>query len=153
MDYHRFIRALKNRLGNDINIYDNGHGSYCTVYNGYDVSWTVNTAGEAHSFHTKGVNQKTDMMTDYYPGTWWKNSKQMLDFLSPPPPKFSSGDLVRFKDVLRNRKQNLAGKTDLVVEITGGRQYRLMNLSSYIEPIYGSRMSITFSENDLELVK
>tara|TARA_R110001599_G_scaffold211144_1_gene408541 strand:- start:4356 stop:4817 length:462 start_codon:yes stop_codon:yes gene_type:complete len=153
MKNDKLIRTIKKRLGESINVSCSSRGCYHSVYNGYDLSWSVDRDGDVSGIHTKGVNQTKDSMTDYFPGTWWKNAGQMLDFLSPPAPKFKAGDMVRFKDIQRNHRSGLVGECDLIVEVGGGRTYSLMKMSSYIEPIYGTRIDMPFDERDLELVE
>jgi len=152
MKYNNFLKKLRKRLGDDIDIPPQGE-AHCVVFNDTVLSWHVEGNGDVRSFHTRGINQKSDPHTDYYPGTWWDNATQMLDHVCPPPPKFIPGQYVRFKDTKRNIRMGMAGKSDLITEVNSSHSIVLMNLSSSPDTIgWGSRQ-IVFREKDLELVK
>ena len=152
MKYDNFIKKLKRRLGDGVDIPPKGPRKTSIVFNNTVLSWHVDPDGDVRSFHTRGVNQQPDSQSDYYPGTWWDNATQMLDHVCPPPPKFSPGQYVRFKNTKRNIKQGLAGKSDLVVEVNSLYSIVLMNLSTSVHPVWGQQ-KIVFREKDLELLK
>jgi len=148
--YESLVRKLKKRLGEDIDI-QTGEYKDSLVYKGTVLSWRKDSDGHVRGFHTKGVGQEACMYTDYYPGTWWDNATQMIDHVCPPPPKFTPGQYVRFKDNKRNQRAGLAGKSDLVVEAKSKYSVTLMSMSVNIHPVWGHQ-TITFHERDLELV-
>ena len=151
MKYDNFIKKLKRRLGDEIDIPPRGPRKTSIVFNDTLLSWHVDPNGDVRSFHTRGVNQQSDPQTDYYPGTWWDNATQMLDHVCPLPPKFVPGQYVRFKNTKRNIKHGLAGKSDLVVEVNSLYSIVLMNLSVSVHPVWGQQ-KLVFREKDLELV-
>ena len=150
MKYESLVKKLKKRLGEDIDI-QIGEYKDCLLYGDTVLSWRKDSDGEVRGFHTKGVNQEACIHTDYYPGTWWDNATQMIDHVCPPPPKFSAGQYVRFKDNKRNQRAGLVGKSDLVVKVASKYSVTLMNMSSNVHPVWGQQ-TITFQERDLELV-
>ena len=151
MKYKSLVRKLKKRMGDGIDIQEGKYKDFF-VYEGTVLSWRKENDGHVRGFHTKGVNQKSDPHTDYYPGTFWDNATQMIDSVCPPPPKFSPGDYVRFKDNKRNQFKGLVGKSDLVVDSSGGRySVILMNMSHVSHPTWGPS-KVGFHERDLELV-
>ena len=150
MKYESLVRKLKKRLGEDIDI-QTGEYKDSLVYKGTVLSWRKDSDGHVRGFHTKGVGQEACMYTDYYPGTWWDNATQMIDHVCPPPPKFTPGQYVRFKDNKRNQRAGLAGKSDLVVEAKSKYSVTLMNMSTSTHPVWGQQ-TIVFNERDLELV-
>lgn len=151
MKYENFVRKLKKRLGDDIDIQE-GQYKDSLVYKGTVLSWRKESDGHVRGFHTKGVGQEACLHTDYFPGTWWDNATQMINSVCPPPPKFSAGQYVRFKNNKRNHRAGVVGQSDLVVGVAGQNSVELMTLSRQHHPVWGPQR-VVFAERDLELVE
>ena len=76
----------------------------------------------------------------------------MINSVCPPPPKFSAGQYVRFKDNKRNQRAGVVGQSDLVVGVAGQNSVELMTLSRQHHPVWGPQR-VVFAERDLELVE
>jgi hypothetical protein len=126
-----FYKKLKKQLGEAVIIQFNAAGAsnirkeWC-FYNGQILSWFAeepySSPGKpkkemvANSFHSRRHDDEPDLMTDYFPGTYWKNATQMLDAANPPPLKFPPGSLVRGKpDNKRAKRMGYAGKLAIVI--------------------------------------
>ena len=99
----------------------------------------------ARGFHSRSVNDHSDIMTDYFAGSFHDNGTQLLHWCKPPEPKFPVGTLVRGKQNKRAIRQNYAGKTGLVMEAGA---YMVINWIGEEAPKW--RMS--YPERDIELV-
>ena len=172
MKYNRFINKLKKRLGQDIEIQAdamtvNGRKEWL-VHGNYIASWRVqgsycrdlcdyNPAGplEVSSFHARRVDDHPDSMTDYFPGTYWSNGTQLIDWLKPPPPKYPTGALVRGKlQNKRAKRLGYAGKTALVMR-TSGKYMSLKFVdvaSERLEVMDSHRQKMTYPVRDFELI-
>ena len=99
------------------------------------------------SFWTnKRQGEESDPHTDYFPGSFFDNLTQALNYVAPLPPKYSVGSLVRFKDNKRNIRWKLAGKVALVIQAEAGGNYKLQYEGSE------DRYNPFYSQRDLELV-
>lgn len=99
----------------------------------------------ARSFHCRREDDHTDLMTDYFAGSYLDNGTQLLHWCKAPEPKFPVGALVRGKQNKRAVRQGYAGKTGLVME---AGSYMVINWVGEEAPHY--RMS--YPERDIELV-
>ncbi len=125
------IKSHFKKQGVDITISaptKNGDYKWKFRLNGYEGSFSANghdgySAGwedaDACLFHVRGVNDISDLHTDYHAGSFRDNISQVCESLLPSPPKFTAGDLVRGKSNKRAIRQGYAGKVGLVMESTG----------------------------------
>ena len=97
-------------------------------HNGYVGSFLANGAqsndteaqleADAGNFHVRGVNDHSDLYTDYYAGSFRDNATQMIHSLLPPPAKFKAGQLVQGKSNKRATRLGYAGLTGLITGVT-----------------------------------
>ena len=110
------------------------------------LSFWTNSDGSISSPHVKRFDQESDPHTDYFPGSFFDNLTQALNYIVPLPPKYSAGSLVRFKDNKRMNRHKLAGIVALVVEAHTGGTYKLQWSGSE------HRYNPTYSERDIEKI-
>ena len=110
------------------------------------LSFWTNSDGSISSPHVKRASEESDPHTDYFPGCFFDNITQALNYMAPLPPKYSVGSLVRFKSNKRNHRWNLAGKVALVVQAEAGGNYKLQY--DGVEDRYNP----FFAQRDIELV-
>jgi len=98
------------------------YAKYYFTYGNYVGSFLTQQAyGEdadeayAHNWHIRRSNDHSDMMADYFAGSFYSNCTQMIHYLKPPPPKFPIGSLVRGKENKRGVRMGTAGAVGLVV--------------------------------------
>ena len=110
------------------------------------LSFWTNSDGSISSPHVKRASEESDPHTDYFPGSFFDNITQALNYMAPLPPKYSVGSLVRFKDNKRNNRWKLAGKVALVIQAEAGGNYKLQyeGVNEQYNPFY--------SQRDIELV-
>ena len=110
------------------------------------MSFWTNSDGSISTPHVKRASEESDPHTDYFPGCFFDNITQALNYMAPLPPKYSVGSLVRFKSNKRNHRWNLAGKVALVVQAEAGGNYKLQYEG--VEDRYNP----FFAQRDIELV-
>ena len=110
------------------------------------LSFWTNRDGTISSPHTVRDGLKSDPHTDYFPGSFWDNITQALNYIVPLPAKYPVGSLIRFKDNKRMNRSKMAGKIALVIEAASGGSYRVQYDGSE------DRYNPYYSERDLELV-
>jgi len=110
------------------------------------ISFWTHSDGSISSPHTVTDGLESDPHTDYFPGSFWDNITQALNYIVPLPPKYAAGSLVRFKDNKRMQRHRLAGIVALVVEAASGGSYKLQWAGSE------DRYSPFYSERDIELI-
>ena len=110
------------------------------------MSFWTNSDGSISSPHVKRASEESDPHTDYFPGCFFDNITQALNYMAPLPPKYSVGSLVRFKSNKRNHRWNLAGKVALVVQAEAGGNYKLQYDG------VDDRYNPFFAQRDIELV-
>ena len=110
------------------------------------MSFWTNSDGSISTPHVKRASEESDPHTDYFPGTFFDNITQALNYMAPLPPKYPVGSLVRFKDNKRNNRWKLAGKVALVIQAEAGGNYKLQyeGVNEQYNPFYAQR--------DIELV-
>lgn len=113
------------------------------VYEDRIATFLVDNEGDARNWHIRRLNDMPDLMTDYFPGTFYDNATQMINALKPPPHKYPKGALVRVKGTRRAMRWGLAGRTGLVIDHTK-RGYNILWSDT-------SKMSVWYYERDLEL--
>ncbi len=124
------------------------------VHDGYVGSFLANGCGsdedqmdaDAHNFHVRGVNDHSDLMTDYHAGSFRDNITQVCESLLPSPPKYPVGSLVRGKQNKRAIRTGYAGKVGLVMEAKAG-DYARIAWTGEAQPRYGWP---TYPTRDLE---
>lgn len=100
--------------------------------------------------HKRRENDHTDIMTDYFAGSFYDNLTQILDGFVPPPSKYQLGDLVQFKDNKRMARYGLAGQIGNVVKVHG----KIYDVLVLTRPSFedGSKNIQTYiSQRDLEV--
>jgi hypothetical protein len=110
------------------------------------LSFWTNRDGTISSPHTVRDGLKSDPHTDYFPGSFWNNITQALNYIVPLPAKYPVGSLIRFKDNKRMNRSKMAGKIALVIEAASGGSYKVQYDGSQ------DRYNPYYSERDLELV-
>ena len=110
------------------------------------LSFWTNCDGTISSPHTVRDGLKSDPHTDYFPGSFWDNITQALNYIVPLPAKYPVGSLIRFKDNKRMNRSKMAGKIALVIEAASGGSYKVQYDGSQ------DRYNPYYSERDLELV-
>ena len=124
------------------------------VHDGYVGSFLANGCGsdddqmdaDAHNFHVRGVNDHSDLMTDYHAGSFRDNITQVCESLLPSPPKYPVGSLVRGKQNKRAMRQGYAGRVGLVMEAKAG-DYARIAWTGEAQPRWGWP---TYPTRDLE---
>ena len=124
------------------------------VHDGYVGSFLANGCGsdedqmdaDANNFHVRGVNDHSDLMTDYHAGSFRDNITQVCESLLPSPPKYPVGSLVRGKQNKRAIRTGYAGKVGLVMEAKAG-DYARIAWTGEAQPRYGWP---TYPTRDLE---
>lgn len=160
MKVRNAIKKVKSHFakqGIDIDVRLVGH-RWTFEHNGYVGSFLANGActdedqldAEAHNFHVRGVNDHSDLMTDYHAGSFRDNITQVCESLLPSPPKFPVGSLVRGKQNKRAMRQGYAGKVGLVMPnmFKGNSSYAKVAWVGEDQPKWGWT---TYPERDLEL--
>ena len=105
------------------------------------LSFWTNSDGSISAPHVKRASEESDPHTDYFPGCFFDNITQALNYMAPLPPKYPVGSLVRFKDNKRMNRFRLAGKVALVIPAEAGGNYKLQyegNDDRY-DPFYAQR--------------
>ena len=123
-------------------------------HDGYVGSFLANGCGsdedqmdaDAHNFHVRGVNDHSDLMTDYHAGSFRDNITQVCESLLPSPPKYPVGSLVRGKQNKRAMRQGYAGRVGLVMEAKAG-DYARIAWTGEAQPRWGWP---TYPTRDLE---
>ena len=110
------------------------------------LSFWTNRDGTISSPHTVRDGLESDPHTDYFPGSFWDNISQALNYIVPLPAKYPVGSLIRFKDNKRMNRSKMAGKIALVIEAASGGSYKVQYDGSQ------DRYNPYYSERDLELV-
>ena len=151
MKFENYVKKVEKRLGVKVHIEENR----CWFQYGDRVGsfrrqekWDKPGVYEACSFHSRQENDHTDLMTDYFAGTYWDNGSQLLNSMKPPEPKFSVGALVRGKQNKRAIRQGYAGKVGLVVDAGTYMQIKWCGEPENSERYY----TPTYPERDIELV-
>ena len=161
MKVRNAIKKVKSHFakqGIDIEV-TNLSGRWTFEHNGYVGSFLANGVSnndpnvldaEACNFHVRGVNDHTDLHTDYFAGSFRDNITQVCESLLPSPAKFPVGSLVRGKQNKRAMRQGYAGKVGLVVPNTfkGNSSYTKVAWVGESQPQWGWS---TYPERDLEL--
>ena len=163
MNVEKAIKKIEKYLGVKVEcVRDNGkyNKKYSFCYENYVGSFLTQQAyGEdaegnygpldeayAHNWHIRRSNDHTDLMTDYFAGSFRDNCTQFMHAFKQPPAKFNVGDLVRGKQNKRAQRNGYAGKTALVVK-TGGGGYFNIDFLGQPKQHYNS-----FPERDFEVV-
>ena len=108
------IKKIEKRLGKGcVDISDR---KAWVEHGGNILSFWVKNGGEdhCHGWHTRRHDDHSDLMTDYFAGTFHDNLTQALSWLKPPPSKFKKGDVVFFKPTKKNARWRRSG-TGIVI--------------------------------------
>lgn len=103
------IKKIEKRLGKGcVEISDR---KAWVSHEGTILSFWVKNGDEdhCHGWHTRRHNDHSDLMTDYFAGTYHSNLTQALSWLKPPPSKFKKGDVVFFKPTKKNARWRRSG--------------------------------------------
>ena len=158
MRYNNFIKKLKTRLGDGIQIESeattiNGRREWL-AYNGTIASWRVESNSGVEivsSFHSKNAGDESDPHTDYYPGFFWNNGTQLIDRLKPSTPKYPVGSLVRGKGNKRATRLGYSDKVALVTEAAGKHMKLKFVEEEWANQSY-SRRNMLYPVRDFELI-
>jgi hypothetical protein len=104
---HRFTFQHDGQVGS---FFANGH-------DGHSEGWED---AEGTNWHIRGINDVSDIRSDYHAGSFRDNITQICESLLPSPPKFPAGSLVRGKENKRAQRWGFSGAVGLVVEVQGG---------------------------------
>ena len=108
------IKKIEKRLGKGcVDISDR---KAWVSHGGNILSFWVKNGREdhCHGWHTRRHDDHSDLMTDYFAGTFHDNLTQALSWLKPPPSKFKKGDVVFFKPTKKNARWRRSG-TGIVI--------------------------------------
>jgi len=108
------IKKIEKRLGKGcVDISDR---KAWVEHEGNILSFWVKNGREdhCHGWHTRRHDDHSDLMTDYFAGTFHDNLTQALSWLKPPPSKFKKGDVVFFKPTKKNARWRRSG-TGIVI--------------------------------------
>ena len=122
-----------------------GRSKYWFAYEGKIASFSSCEYRGASSFHIRRENDHSDLMTDYYAGSFYDNATQMINTLCPPPPKFPVGTLVKGKNNKRASRLGFAERCGLVTHVNHYGCYMLLMSDTGLEERYSY-------ERDLEMV-
>jgi len=133
MKFESVLKKIERRLPN-VEVCNDGSRKFWFHYDGRIVSFYKdeiwNKPGEfcGGGFHMRRENDIPDPMTDYFAGSFYDNITQILNVLSPPPAKYSEGDLVMTKNTKRMQRWNLANLIGIVTKVqnNGYPSYILM---------------------------
>ena len=147
------VKSHFKKQGIDIEVKIVGH-RWSFQHNGYVGSFLANGCGsdedqmdaDAHNFHVRGVNDHSDLMTDYHAGSFRDNITQICESLLPSPPKYPVGSLVRGKQNKRAMRQGYAGRVGLVMEAKAS-DYARIAWTGETQPRWGWP---TYPTRDLE---
>ena len=147
------VKSHFKKQGIDIEVKIVGH-RWTFVHDGYVGSFLANGCGsdedqmdaDAHNFHVRGVNDHSDLMTDYHAGSFRDNITQVCESLLPSPPKYPVGSLVRGKQNKRAMRQGYAGRVGLVMEAKAS-DYARIAWTGEAQPRWGWP---TYPTRDLE---
>ena len=147
------VKSHFKKQGIDIEVKLVGH-RWTFQHDGYVGSFLANGCGsdedqmdaDAHNFHVRGVNDHSDLMTDYHAGSFRDNITQVCESLLPSPPKYPVGSLVRGKQNKRAMRQGYAGRVGLVMEANAG-DYARIAWTGEAQPRWGWP---TYPTRDLE---
>ena len=156
MKLENALKKVRNRakiVGREVSIeqndyHNNGNVKVWIQFEGSNqlLSFWTNRDGSISAPHVKRAGDESDPHTDYFPGCFFDNITQALNYMAPLPPKYPVGSLVRFKSNKRNHRWNLAGKVALVIQAEAGGNYKLQydGVDERYNPFYAQR--------DIELV-
>lgn len=148
------VKSHFKKQGIDIEV-TNLSGRWSFQYNGYVGSFLANGVSandpnvmdaSACNFHVRGVNDHTDLHTDYFAGSFRDNITQVCESLLPSPPKYPVGSLVRGKQNKRAIRQGYAGRVGLVMCAAAG-DYARIAWTGEVQPRFGWP---TYPTRDLE---
>lgn len=148
------VKSHFKKQGIDIEV-TNLSGRWSFQHNGYVGSFLANGVSandpnvldaSACNFHVRGVNDHTDLHTDYFAGSFRDNITQVCESLLPSPPKYPVGSLVRGKQNKRAMRQGYAGRVGLVMEAKAG-DYARIAWTGEAQPRWGWP---TYPTRDLE---
>ena len=156
MKVRNAIKKVKSHFakqGIEIDVQLVGH-RWTFVHDGYVGSFLANGRcsdedqmdADAHNFHVRGVNDHSDLMTDYHAGSFRDNITPVCESLLPSPPKYPVGSLVRGKQNKRAMRQGYAGRVGLVMEAKAG-DYARIAWTGEVQPRWGWP---TYPTRDLE---
>ena len=114
MKLENAIKKIEKRLGKGcVDISDR---KAWVSHGGNILSFWVKNGREdhCHGWHTRRHDDHSDLMTDYFAGTFHDNLTQALSWLKPPPSKFKKGDVVFFKPTKKNARWRRSG-TGIVI--------------------------------------
>ena len=145
MKLESVIKKIQKRMPG-VTIHTDGRKRWFT-YKGKVASFYVCDDGShTAGYHIRRENDRSDMMTDYFAGSFYDNATQMINILCPPPPKFQVGSLVRGKDNKRAKRMGMSGRVGLITHIGHYGTYKLLMADTGVEEPYSY-------ERDLELAQ
>ena len=109
---------------------------YWFEYEGKIASFYTCEYRGTSNFHIRRVDDHSDMMTDYFAGSFYNNATQMINALCPSPPKFPVGSLVKGKGNKRAGRLGMSGRTGLVTQINKYGSYKLLMSDTGLEENY-----------------
>ena len=134
MKLESVIKKIKKRMPNVV-VHTDGR-KHWFAYEGKIASFYACEHRGASSFHIRRENDHSDMMTDYFAGSFYDNATQMVNALCPPKPKFPVGSLVKYKDNKRTYRYGNTGRMGLVTQHSAYGAYRLLMSDTGEEELY-----------------
>ena len=134
MKLETVIKKIQSRMPG-VTIHTDGR-KHWFAYEGKIASFYACEYRGTSNFHIRREDDHSDMMTDYFAGSFYNNATQMINTLSPPPPKFPVGSLVRGKDNKRANRFGMSGRVALVTDISKYGGYKLLMSDTGLEETY-----------------
>ena len=134
MKLESVIKKIKKRMPG-VTIHTNGR-KHWFAYEGKIASFYACEYRGTSNFHIRRENDHSDMMTDYFAGSFYDNATQMINALCPPPAKFPVGSLVKGKDNKRANRLGFANRVGLVTKVSTYGQYVMLMSDTGLEETY-----------------
>lgn len=97
--------------------------------------------GNVSLFHKRRENDHSDLMTDYFAGSFYDNLSQTLESLKRSEGKYPAGTLIRFRPTKRMQRWGCANELGIVTK-SHGKIYDIVMTKSNVEQTYISERDI-----------
>ena len=97
--------------------------------------------GTVSLFHKRREDDRSDLMTDYFAGSYYDNLSQVLESLKRSEGKYPAGTLIRFRPTKRMQRWGCANELGIVTK-SYGKVYNIVMTKSNVEQTYISERDI-----------
>jgi len=97
--------------------------------------------GTVSLFHKRREDDRSDLMTDYFAGSFYDNLSQTLESLKRSEGKYPAGTLIRFRPTKRMQRWGCANELGIVTK-SYGKVYNIVMTKSNVEQTYISERDI-----------